>query len=244
MTKNNIFKRVINYLDSNTLSNFIDSFYQEVMSTFNDEQVVSLIFKVEYSNKIIRSFSRSMKVTNNLRFKDIIYRNIEGYITLNSEHYEDLKVESIFIDYSISDYPLSHPNWTGIRDILENNIITSEITIENNQIKDYSFLPLNMDLSSWNNDIEFMSGYRVAFFAYNNLAFKFKIYKDHYMCTITNSGNILLKFKDILEHPRLGLTNFTRIFYKPGPKNKWNFEYEKIIYELAHAAIGRSKLFL
>jgi hypothetical protein len=36
-----------------------------------------------------------------------------------------------------------------------------------------------------------------------------------------------------LEHPRLGPTNFTRIFYKPGKDNKWNFEYEKRVYELS-----------
>lgn len=236
-TKSNIFIKGIDYLDSSSLSKFINSFWEEVMVPLSNEQVVSLIFKVSYSNGQTRSFSRSMKVTNNLRFKDIIYRNIEGYITLNSEHYEDLKVESIFIDYSISNYSLFHPNWSELRDRLESGNITDKIIIRNNQIVDYNFIPKNMDITTWNSDIDFVSGHRFAFFTYNNLSFRFKIYKDHYICTITNSGNILLRFKDILEHPRLGLDNFTRIFYKSGKDNKWNFEYEKRVYELSEVKI-------
>lgn len=233
MKRNKIYTRDIEVLDSSNLSDFLDAFWKDVMSSFNEEQVISLISKIKYANGQVRSYSKTMKVTNDLKFKGIICNNIESYIDLNFEHYEDLEVRSIFIDYSLSDYPLSHPKWSEIRDILDNKFITMEVKIENNQINDYTFMPLNMDLTSWNNDIEFMNGHRIAFFAYNNLAFKFKVYGDHYIGTITSSGNTLLKFKDTLEHPRLGPTNFTRIFYKPGKDNKWNFEYEKRVYELS-----------
>lgn len=202
------------------------------MEEYSEDQVISLIFKVEYSNNTIRSFSKRLIITNHSKFKDELLNNIETYITLNSDHYEDLLFDSIFFDYSLSNYSLSHPNWSVLRDRLESGNINDKIIIRNNQITDYNFIPKNMDISSWNSDIEFVSGQRYAFFTYNNLSFRFKIYKDHYTCSITKSGNIIFKFKDILEHPRLGLDNFTRIIYKPGKDNKWNFEYEKRVYEL------------
>jgi hypothetical protein len=77
------------------------------MEEYSEDQVISLIFKVEYTNTI-RSFSKRLKVTNNPKFKNELLSNIESYVTLNAEHYEDLIVDSIFIDYSLSEYPLSH----------------------------------------------------------------------------------------------------------------------------------------
>jgi len=214
------------------------------MDNIGDDKVISVIFKVEYANGTIRSFSRVNKITKNLKFKNILQSNINNFITLNADHYEDLKIDNSFIEWSISNYTLDHSSWSDIRDIIEGGEISSKIKIENSKISDYSFLPISMDLWTWNRSITFKGGHRFARFTYDNIYFDFNIYKDHYMCTLSSlsDSSIIFKFKDTMDNHLIDLmdifrekikceylNNYTRIIYKK-VDGKWNFEYEKINY--------------
>ena len=99
-----------------------------------------------------------------------------------------------------------------------------------------------MDLWDWSQSIRFLSEYRKAYFSYEGLMFNFNIYKNNYSCEIssTTDNSILLKFKDTLDDPRLGLNNFSRIIYKKNKDGKWNLESETYHYSLG-VEVGYSK---
>jgi len=221
-------------LNPSIVERFLDEFWLNIMGSLSDNQVVSVIFKVRYTNNSTRSFSRINLITKDIKFKSIFLNKIEWHINKYSEHYEDLQVESIFFAYLISNLPLSHESHKNVNSILVNSILDSEIIIKDNKIEDYSFLPLNMDISSWNSNINF-KGTRSAYFIYDNLIFDFSLYKYHYSCnisSISSPSDIMLHFKDTLTKGNFyPLDNFTRIIYKK-KNDKWNFESEKIIYEL------------
>lgn len=182
-----------------------------------EDQVIKIFFKVEYENKQTRSFSKGKNINKNILFKKVLLDNIKYYIEINSTHYEDLQVKNIYFSYLVSNLPLAHESHSDVNNILSNNLLKSEIVLaHNNLIQDYSFLPLNMDISSWNSGINFTNGHRQASFIYKEKVFYFQLYSDHYICTINSptDNSILFKFKDTYERGNLSLDNFTRIIYK------------------------------
>lgn len=228
---------------------FIEEFWAKVMVSFSEEQVIKVIFKVEYSNNSTRSFSESTVITKNIKFKDSLLSTISNYIKVNSEHYDHLEVKNIYFEYYIYDTLISDPQFKKIQDFiiagpdylsLQNQ---SEIKITNNEITELSFLPLSMDLWEWSPTITFFSNYRNAQLTYKGLNFYFNLYKDKYLCEIKSleDGRILLKFQDILESPRLGLSNFTRIIYKKNKDGKWNLKSDVYNYSLGTMVGYRKK---
>jgi hypothetical protein len=74
----------------------------------------------------------------------------------------------------------------------------------------------------------FSRDYSYAHFEAGGFSFKFDIYENYYIGTISSSlaqsGNIFLKFKDILADNKLRsleeLDTFTRVIYKKSKKGK------------------------
>lgn len=88
------------------IQEFIDNFWVDIMENYGEDQVVNVIFKVEYDNNVFKSFSHVKKVTNNSRCKQVIYDNIRFYILNNLSHYHwknncKLKVSYLHIHYLI-----------------------------------------------------------------------------------------------------------------------------------------------
>lgn len=202
------------------------------MSTLTNEQVVRVIFKVQYSNSSTRSFSKSSRITKNLKFQRNLLISISEYIALNSEHYDQLEVKNILLEYSVLDTPLSE--LTPLVEFIEQDFITSTIKIEENKIIDIDFLPKTMDLFEWSPSITVFSNYKNAQFNYDGLNFIFYIYKNSYTCVVksTVDSSTLLRFIDEIESPRLGLNNFTRTLYKSNKDGKWLLKSEIYKYSL------------
>jgi hypothetical protein len=221
-----------NRLLEQSVDELLDEFWLNIMAPLKDDQVVKAIFKVEYHNNTYRSFSRSKRFTKDLKFKIIFKNSISSYISHTADNYEELTVKAIFIDYAISDRSLSDPSFSTLRDIINNDILSTKIVIQNKIIKDYSFLPPNMDISSWSTYISFKNGHRYAHFTYDNLDFDFNLYKDYYTCIIKNpsDGSIVLKLKDTMERHNMALDTFKRVIYRDLGDGKWNFEYERFNY--------------
>lgn len=116
------------------------------MLNLNSEQVIIIIFKVQYSNESTRSFSKAMKITNNIKFQSFLLSSISEYITKNSEHYEELEVKRILFEYMVLGSPLSDPKFNIVREYIENDLISKNIIVENNIITEFSFLPKTMNL--------------------------------------------------------------------------------------------------
>lgn len=212
------------------IQTFINSFFVEVMTSLMDNQVVYVIVRVKYDNNMIRSFSPLTAITNNPNFISYLLKIVRGYVTLNANHYEQYDPQEIIIDYYISDLPLSDNSFETIRQLINNEGITECPPVTDNEILDYNFLPRHMYLDLWSSNITFRGGVRYAHFIHGDLIFNIKVYKDHYICTVNLSSDntIILKFKDTLEHPRLGLRSFNRIIYKKD--DKYNFEWKNFTY--------------
>jgi hypothetical protein len=228
-------------LDNHSLSfelitSFLDSFWNEVLSNLTDDQVVSVLFKLEYDNKTIRSFSKNETITKDNKFKALFLDNIKYYYDSNIEHYEDLQADSLIIEYIVSTRPLSHDSFQRVRDILLNIKVDDRIApdLEEGKLKNYELLPKTMDLHEWHANIRFNPNCRSGNFIQGGLIYEFDVFKKYYTCTISlvSNRNIIFKLKDTVEHTRLGLSNFTRIIYSPGPDNKWDYQLEKSVFEL------------
>lgn len=125
------------------------------MSSFKADQVIRIIFKVEYSNNSTRSFSQAIDITYDLKFQERLSNQIKGYIQLNSEHYDDLTVTKIIFEYLIYNKVLSHQKFKFLQDFIETDFISIPLQSGDGQpfflspeggINDYSFLPKTMDL--------------------------------------------------------------------------------------------------
>ena len=133
-------------LTSSAILSFIDTFWSDIMINFNSDQVITIIFKVEYDNNITRSFSHAIEITHNNKFKQKLLNEIKVYIQLNSEHYEELSVKNILFDYFPYNTPLSENKFNYLREFIETDYISTPVLVKNNIINDYSFLPKTMDL--------------------------------------------------------------------------------------------------
>jgi hypothetical protein len=121
------------------------------MEDYNEDQVVHVIFKVEYDDKSIRSFSSMIVISNNSKCKQVLYENIKFFILNNLSHYDQLQVKSIFFSYALSEHNLKHDSHTSLRTFMTHNQIEvpdlielSETSLEN--VKGYDFLPKTMSL--------------------------------------------------------------------------------------------------
>ncbi len=122
------------------------------MQFYNSSQVIRIIFKVQYSNGSVRSFSKFILITrgcaHNAKFKELLHSSISTYIQLNYEHYEELEVKDIFFSYFECDTPLSA--YTKLTDYINSDFIREKIDITEvsgvKLVNNYKFLPLSMDL--------------------------------------------------------------------------------------------------
>jgi hypothetical protein len=242
--------KYIQTLSLDLVKEFIDSYWDKVMiSTLDEDQVVHVIFKVEYQDTSIRSFSNMIAITNNHKCKQVLYDSIKFYILNNLSHYEQLEVKSILFSYILSDFNINHDSHTSLRTFINHNQIEvpdlielSEATLEN--VKGYDFLPKTMCLRLWSPNTTFSNGYRQAYFVNDVHIFDFKIFSNHYNCIVKSTSNnlTLLKFKDTLSTDNLlplnkllkaispSLNSFTRVIYKKGEDKLWNYEYIKYEY--------------
>jgi hypothetical protein len=236
---------VIQTLSLDLVKEFIDSYWVDIMERLNEDQVVHIIFKVEYADNSFKSFSNMNAITNNHKCKQVIYDNIKFYILNNLSHYEQLQVKSILFSYIISDSNLNHESHSSLRTFINHNPIEiPDLEISESSKKEYDFLPKTMSLGLWSPNITFRNGHRIAYFISEGNIFNFTIYNNYYVCTIVHASNnsILLKFKDILGSSSLhlnkliknsesmALNSFTRIIYKKGADSLWNYEFIKYEY--------------
>jgi hypothetical protein len=146
--------KYIQTLSLDLVKEFIDSYWVDIMERLNEDQVVHIIFKVEYQDNSFRSFSNMNVITNNSRpygSKQVIYDSVRFYILNNLSHYEQLEVKSILFSYTLSDFNINHDSHTSLRTFINHNQIEvpdlielSETSLEN--VKGYDFLPKTMSL--------------------------------------------------------------------------------------------------
>jgi hypothetical protein len=225
------------------IQEFIDNFWVDIMDNYGEDQVVNVIFKVEYDNNVFKSFSSMKKVTKNTKYKGVLYDNIEFYILNNLSHYDQLQVRSINFTYALSDHNLNHVSHTPLRTFINNIQIEVPEDPSTLTLKEYDFLPKTMSLGLWNTNITFMSGHRQAYFVNKSYIFEFKIFSNYYNCILKSisDNSILLKFKDIIDikdmplnkllRSSADLKSFTRVIYKKGSNNLWDYEYKKYYYK-------------
>jgi hypothetical protein len=228
---------------------FIDEFWIDIMEDYSEDQVVKVIFKVEYDDKSIRSFSSMKEITNNHKCKQVIYENIKFYILNNISHYEQLQVKSISFNYLLSDYNLNHDPHSKLRSFINHiqidipDLTNPEAEYSTSSINEYDFLPKTMSLGLWSINITYSNGHRQAYFVNQSYIFEFKIFSNYYNCILKSisDNSILLKFKDIIDikdmplnkllRSSADLKSFTRVIYKKGSNNLWDYEYKKYYYK-------------
>ena len=258
MKKFQQFKWDISIISLDKIREFIDSYWEDVMEGYSEEEVIQIIFKVEYEDNKFRSFSRLIKSTNNSKFKQVLFDNVKWYILNNLSHYDQLQVKSIIISYVKLDHNIYHDSNSKILTFINQSdikpVLNSELDSESH-FKDYDFLPytfgVTMFLKDWSSNITFNNGHRYAHFNKDSFLFTFKIFSNYYVSTvyISDNNSTVLKFKDILSEDnvlplpkllkasmdqgsseRMTLSSFTRVIYKKGADNSWSYEYIKYFY--------------
>lgn len=239
-------------LSLDIIQEFIDNFWVERMLDYSEDQVIHIIFKVEYADNSFRSFSNMSVITKNIRCKQVIYDSIKFYILNNLSHYTELQVKNIFFSYTLSNHNLKHDSHTNLRSFI-NSIQIEPLNEEDETkpfFKEYDFLPytfgVTMFLSDWSPNIKFRNGHRIAYFLKDGYHFNFSIFSNYYVSTIeqASDNSIVLKFKDRLNiegHSSLTkllksseninlLNSFTRVIYRKGVDSLWNYEHIKYEY--------------
>lgn len=146
------------------IRSFIDGFYHDVMPNFREDQVIQVIFRVEYADNSFRSFSRMKKVTTHPKFKEVLFDSIKWYILNNLSYYEQLQVKSIRFNYFISDHTLFHDSHSNLRSFINQLDLKidfiNDSTSNDTFIKEYDFLPKTMFLKDWSPNIKFSVGHK------------------------------------------------------------------------------------
>lgn len=242
-------------LSLDIIQEFIDNFWVERMLEYSEDQVIHVIFKVEYEDNSFRSFSNMSVITKNIRCKQVIYDSIKFYILNNLSHYTELQVKNIFFSYTLSNHNLNHDSHTNLRSFINSIQIEPLVLNEEDEtkpfFKEYDFLPKTMSLKDWSSNITFNNGHRYAHFNKDSFLFTFKIFSNYYVSTvyISDNNSTVLKFKDILSEDnvlplpkllkasmdqgsseRMTLNCFTRVIYNKGADNSWSYEYIKYFY--------------
>ncbi len=160
------FKLETDRIDNQVVHEFIDKFYESVMSQVQDGIVVKVVTKVEFSGTF-RNFGKLVRITNDIKFKRILYNVIAGQMELNSNHYDQLLPTSFICVYIILDQDSSKILLPDTLLRIDTGLLTHPIDLPlphefhnlpdkdkklfnpNGSIKinDFGFLPLNMDLS-------------------------------------------------------------------------------------------------
>lgn len=210
-------------LASNNIELFIDKFYKDILLTLPDDQIIMLIFKVNYNNNDYKSFSKLIYIVKDHRFKKIIKDQINKYISIYFDEYSDNLITDYLFEYVLiskerKNYSLVRDH---INDYLNTNLLENPVLVEENgfisTLKDFNFLPKTMDITSWYPYVEFNDKYTLAWFQKDQINYSFKFIKNNiYYCTLkdSHSGEILLKFKDEYHLKNLSLDNFNRTIYK------------------------------
>lgn len=144
MKKFQQFKWDISIISLDKIRDFIDSYWEDVMEGYSEEEVIQIIFKVEYEDNKFRSFSRLIKSTNNSKFKQVLFDNVKWYILNNLSHYDQLQVKSIIISYVKLDHNIYHDSNSKILTFINQSdikpVLNSELDSESH-FKEYDFLP-------------------------------------------------------------------------------------------------------
>jgi len=91
--KDNIFNKRI-------LENFINNFYESIVSSINENQHILFIFRFKLVNDSIKTVIKLQKI-NNLESKKELVLFIEDAINITNENYNNSQIKSLIISYGI-----------------------------------------------------------------------------------------------------------------------------------------------
>lgn len=195
MNKYQEFKIQTNNIDVELLPGFIDIFWDNIMSQLPDDTVVHILVKVDFDG-MIRSFSFKFSCTKDSKFKDLLFKSIQGQIGVIGDYYDVLTPTYLIFNYFILDKEDSILCLPTILLKIKEDLLATPIDIlslssspdlpnryknlfhPNGSIKlnDFSFIPLDMDILNWAKNALFFNGGTRGVISKENLVYKFNIY--------------------------------------------------------------------
>jgi hypothetical protein len=219
----------LNSIDLNkiTIETFLFNFFRDIISSYPNGQLISLMFKVRYyaniddegpkdlkmfrhkdyetdsSDFIIRSFSKIQKIEHILDMDGIanrnIIKNLLNVIMFNVYHNSDNYNELSFKNMYISYQPIDNSDYVSIPDGVS-HATTPPTIINNSEVisLEAKHIKPTMDIETWSDKINFLTD-TSAFFTEDNLIYTFVLDNYSYTCKVIDSKyNLVLKFRDSL----------------------------------------------
>jgi len=85
------------------IDNYINLFWNEVMSKLDVKQHILLLIRVKYTNGSYSTIGDLQKLTNKNASKDMLIKYLKNIINLSFEAYKDIPISSIIFSYGIRD---------------------------------------------------------------------------------------------------------------------------------------------
>ena len=133
------YKKEINFIDINEINQFIDNFF-DTLKIYPSNKAFKVIFKVKYSDFTYRSFSRFILINNSNESKQMLKDSAYSIYMIYGENYNQLVVDSFIMNYILLSDEISLPN--------NNNNLLKNPDIMNNELTDFKFLPLSMNITN------------------------------------------------------------------------------------------------